>query len=195
MLTPSAVGAYFDSFSSSCSRTWRKRVSSPTAIIGSCRAVPADRVRAQQRARSVSTVSSTAATTSNGARDSPVRPSPRTEARIESTRPVEPRQLVDRRVAPGLGRRRSAASAVPGGLAEQVDVDPDDRQRRPQFVGDDAQQLGAGGVEGGQLGQPRLDLGREAALLDDARRAAPRSCCRKAISSVAEAPRRRASGR
>ena len=28
--------AYFDSFSSSCSRTWRKRVPSPIAIIGSC---------------------------------------------------------------------------------------------------------------------------------------------------------------
>ena len=48
MLTPSSVGAYFDSFSSSCSSTWRNRVSSPTAMCGAGRPLPADRVRAQQ---------------------------------------------------------------------------------------------------------------------------------------------------
>lgn len=34
---------------------------------------------------------------------------------------------------------------------------------------DDAEVLGSGGVERGQLGQPGLDLGGQPALLDDAR--------------------------
>ena len=34
-------------------------------------------------------------------------------------------------------------------------------------MGHDGQELGARGVERGQLGETRLDLGREAALLDD----------------------------
>ena len=47
MLTPFSVGAYFDSFSRSCSSTCRNRVSSPIAS-SAVRALPTDRVGAQQ---------------------------------------------------------------------------------------------------------------------------------------------------
>ena len=169
MLTPSADGAYFDLFSSSCSRTCRKRVPSPIATIGPS-GRPQRMGRGRRSRRSVSTVSSTAWTASNGARDSPVRPSPRTDARIESTSRSRRRAVRSRRRATGLARRRRrrrrpTAAASP----EQVDVDAHDRQRRPELVGHDAHELGPRRVERGQLGQPGLDLGRQAALLDDAR--------------------------
>ena len=102
--------------------------------------------RGRSSSRSVSTVSSTAATASNGARDSPVRPSPRTDARIESTRRSSRAELVRRgRAATRRGRRSRRRPGVAGRrLGQQVDVDAHDRQRRPQLVGHDAQQLGPG---------------------------------------------------
>ena len=116
-------------------------------------------------------MSSTARTASNGARDSPVRPSPRTEARIEIDLPIEPAELVRRGVAPfrGLPVRCVAPDPGAGRVCEQVHVDAHDRQRRPELVGDDAQELGPGCIERGQFGQPGLDLGGQPALLDDPR--------------------------
>ncbi len=82
---------------------------------------------------------------------------------------VEPGELVVGRGPPRLGRGRVGERRGAGRhVGQQVDVDADHRERRPQVVGHDRQQLGAGGVERRQLGQPRLDLGGQPALLDDA---------------------------
>ena len=130
----------------------------------------------RSRRRSVSTVSSTAATASNGARDRPVSPSPRTEARIEIDETVEAGELILGGEPPLLGGQvRSghrpvglATGARAGRLGQQVDVHADHRQRRPQLVGHHAQELGPRRVERGQLDEAALDLGRQPALLDDA---------------------------
>ena len=66
----------------------------------------------------------------------------------------------------GLSR---AGTRPRGRLAEEVDVRPDDRQRRAQLMGDDRQELGPRGIERRQLLQPALDLGLQPALRDDAR--------------------------
>ena len=52
-------------------------------------------------------------------------------------------------------------------VGEQVGVGPDDRQRGPQLVGDQRDQLAAGLVDGLERLDPRLGLGLLAALLDD----------------------------
>ena len=52
-------------------------------------------------------------------------------------------------------------------LGEQVGVGADDRERRPQLVGDEGDQLAARLVDGLERLDPRLGLGLLAALLDD----------------------------
>ena len=105
---------------------------------------------------------------SNGSRARPVRPSPRTEARIESTSRSS-RELVDGVLLPAarVAARRALGHAGRRGFGQQLDVHPNDRKRRPQLVGHDAQQLGPGSVQRRQPGETALDLGLEAALLDD----------------------------
>ena len=164
---PPAPGAYFDSFSRSCSSTWRNRVSSPIAMnepSGRCQRMGCGR----SRRRSVSTVSSTAATASNGARDSPVSPSPdRRQDGVDEA--VQSRDLVERGRAPRPGIRGDGLRRLAGrGVGQQVDGGPDHRERGSAARSDHREQLGSGCIERGQLFESRLDLGRQAALLDDA---------------------------
>ena len=53
-------------------------------------------------------------------------------------------------------------------LGQQVGVGADDRERRPQLVGDERDELAAGLIDGLERLDPRLGLGLLAALLDDA---------------------------
>ena len=53
------------------------------------------------------------------------------------------------------------AAFARGGVGEQVDVGADDRERRPELVGDDREQLGARRVELAQPVELRLGLGLE----------------------------------
>ena len=131
------------------------------------RAIPADRVRAEEEPQRLDRLVDRLDRVERRARQpGQALATDRRQDRIHE--PVEPPELVD-----GARRRHSAASGFGrlggGRLVQQVDVDADDRQRRPQLVGDDAQELGPRRIERGQLGQPRLDLGRQPALLDDPR--------------------------
>ena len=159
------IGAYFDSFSRSCSRTCRKRASSPMAVDRAGRSAPSG--------------SGAAGAGAAASRPSRRPPGPRRTARATGRSGPRrgPTPGSSRRGGPGgrAGRRRRRASparparrgSAGGRLGEQVDVDAHDRQRRPQLVGHDAEQLGPRGIERGQLGEPRLDLGGQPALLDD----------------------------
>ena len=85
---------------------------------------------------------------------------------------IQPLDLVHRRVVPGLALRAPVRVARLAALerrivGEQLRVRPDDRERRPQLVGDERDQLGAGLVDLAELLEPLLGLGLLAALLDD----------------------------
>ena len=111
---------------------------------------------------------------------------------------VQARHLV-RGAGPPVLDDASAAGAVGvvggRGVGEQVHVGAHDRERRPQLVGDDREQLGAGRVQLREPVELRLGLGLHPALLDDARRAARRSSTRNSISSGVEVARLASSGR
>ena len=86
--------------------------------------------------------------------------------------PVQPLDLLERgpvpggpRLAPGEVARFAAAQRRLVG--EQVGVGADDRERRPQLVGDQRDQLAARLVDRLERLDPRLGLGLLAALLDD----------------------------
>ena len=82
--------------------------------------------------------------------------------------PVEAADLVDRRVAPVLGRRASRCVRHPAGrVGQQVHVGADHGERRAQLVGDHREQLGACLVEGLELAQLSLLLPLQPAFLDD----------------------------
>ena len=94
----------------------------------------------------------------------------RGEDRVDQ--PVEPLDLLERRPVPGgprLAPRQVArfAAAQRRLLGEQVGVGADDRERRPQLVGDERDQLAARLVDRLERLDPRLGLGLLAALLDD----------------------------
>ena len=194
MLTPSAVGAYFDSFSRSCSRTCRKRVSSPIATSGSCgRSQRIGCGRKQQPERLDGLVDRR-----DGIERRPRQPGQPLAAdggedRIDEA--VEPGELVQRGRPPRRRRRprRRAPDVAGRRLGQEVDVHPHDRQRRPQLVGHDAQQLGPGRVERGQLGQPRFDsaVSRPFSTMP----ASSAAIVRRNRSHGVEPSRRRASGR
>ena len=112
---------------------------------------------------------------------------------------IQPLDLLDGALVPrgarlAAGRVARRATVEDGLLGEQVRVGPHDRQRRAQLVGHERDELVARLVEGHQLGDLRLGLALEAALLEDPReqvrdrgqlrdvlrrrrRAAPRSGC------------------
>ena len=170
MLTPSAVGAYFDSFSSSCSRTWRKRVVVADRDVRRRPAAPSGSGAGAAASRSVSTVSSTAATASNGARDRPGQPLAADGHQDRVHEAVEPRELVLGRGPPRLGRWRAVGRAPTPGrrVGQQVDVDADDRQRRPQLVGHDATAARRGPRRARSAASSRASTSAgQPALLDD----------------------------
>ena len=96
----------------------------------------------------------------------------RTEARIESTRrssrstcsSVASCQAARGLAAAGSRDSRPLERRLVG---EELRVGADDRERRPQLVGDERDQLAAGLVDRLELLDPRLGLGLLAALLDD----------------------------
>ena len=88
--------------------------------------------------------------------------------------PVEPLDLLDRAEVPCLALlaplRVAQFAAVERGLVrEQVRVGADDRERRPELVRDQRDELIPGTVQGLELLDLRLGLSLQAALLDDAR--------------------------
>ena len=94
----------------------------------------------------------------------------RGEDRVDQA--VEPLDLLERRPVPrraGLAARDVArfAAAQRRLVGEQVGVGADDRERRPQLVGDERDQLAAGLVDRLERLDPGLGLGLLAALLDD----------------------------
>ena len=94
----------------------------------------------------------------------------RGEDRVDEA--IEPLDLLERRAVPGGARLAAGhvarfATAQRRLVGEQVGVGPDDRQRRPQLVGDERDQLAAGLVDRLERLDPRLGLGLLAALLDD----------------------------
>ena len=106
---------------------------------------------------------------------------------------VEALDLLERRPVPrgaGLAPRDVArfAAAQRRLVGQQVGVGADDRERRPQLVGDERDQLAARLVDRLERLDPRLGLGLLAALLDDARRAG-RRWRRAGRRRLAERPR------
>ena len=122
--------------------------------------------------RSEATTSSTSAPTSTGVTAAGPSGTTRTDARIESTRRSS--RSICSSVAPCQAARGLAPVEVARFaarerrlLGEQVGVGADDRERRPQLVGDEGDQLAAGLVDRLERLDPRLGLGLLAALLDD----------------------------
>ena len=169
MLTPSAVGAYFEFVLEQL----LEDLAEPCLVTDGGhplgRSLPADRVRTEDQAQRVDGL----ADGRNGVEWRPRQPgqplpADRREDRIDES--IEPRHLVQRGVMPLARVGLRWAGTRPGGcLAEEVDVRPDDRQRRAQLMGDDRQELGPRGIERRELLQPALDLGLQPALRDDAR--------------------------
>ncbi len=94
----------------------------------------------------------------------------RGEDRVDQA--VEPLDLLERRPVPRrtrLAARDVARFAAAQGrfVGEQVGIGADDRQRRPQLVGDQRDQLAARLVDGLERLDPGLGLRLLAALLDD----------------------------
>ena len=96
----------------------------------------------------------------------------RTDARIEST------SRSSRSICSSVGAMPARALGAPGRVArlaalerrvvgEQLRVGADDRERRPELVGDERDELAAGLVDPPELGDARLGLALLAALLDD----------------------------
>ena len=83
---------------------------------------------------------------------------------------VEPLDLLERRAAPmcRVGGLRIDCVAPSRRAAEQLDVCPDDGQRRSQRVGHDRDQVGACLVDGAQALDLRLCLALQPVALDDA---------------------------
>ena len=107
-----ADGAYFDSFSSSCSRTWRKRASSPMAIERAVGPLPADRVRPEQQAQRLDGLVDRLDGVERGTRQAgQALAADRRQDRIHE--PVEPRELVVGGVAPGRGGVRPSRRPRP----------------------------------------------------------------------------------
>ena len=82
--------------------------------------------------------------------------------------PVQPRHLVDGARPPALGHLRRRAGLIRSrGVGQQVDIRTNDRERRPQLVGDDREQLRSGRVQLREPVELGLRLGLHAALLHD----------------------------
>ncbi len=144
-------------------------MSSPIADLRSGRSLPTDRVRAQQEPQGLDRLVDRGDRVERRPRQAgqPVA-ADRHQDRVHLA--VEPGELVVGGRPPRFGGRDLGQGRGTGRhLGQQVDVHADHGERRPQVVGHDRQQLGPGGVERRQLGEPRLDLGGEPALLHDPR--------------------------
>ena len=164
-------GAYLTAFSTRCSRIWRRRA-------GSVRANSRMPSRSSSRWRASSGASSVAASLDDLADVRRLEVRGRLgadphggENRVDQ--PVQPLDLLHRRavpagpaLAPLLVPRLAAVERRV--LRQEVRVGADDRERRPQLVGHQRDQLGAGVVDLLELGRALLGLALHPALLDDA---------------------------
>ena len=163
-------GAYFTAFSIRCSRIWRSRGASARAWWREP-GPDLEVVLADDRPDRVDDLVDRRLDVGRGDRRGLGGDDPDgRQDRVDE--PVEPLDLVHRRVVPRLAlgapvRVARLAALERRIVAEQLRVGPDDRERRPQLVGDERDQLGAGLVDLAELLEPLLGLGLLAALLDD----------------------------